>query len=95
MSVAGNTTAVGAASDIGFHDYDKDYGLPRNPGKRSPVPEIIPNGSSAGKRPQVTFATQDGSDLDEKRPFFVKIDKEGVLVALRKLNDELRAVSYI
>lgn len=87
MSVVGNTTVVGAASDLGSNDFDRFLGN----SSKSPIVETT-GISATGKRPHVTFAAQDSGDLDEDRPFFVKIEKDGVLSAIRKLNEELKAV---
>ena len=90
MSIAGNTTVVGGASDIGSHDFD-DFGSP-NGIKKFPMAETTGVSASASKRPKVPFVSADNLDIAEGRPFFVKIGKDGVLAALKKLDAQLTSV---
>ena len=91
MSVAGNTTLVGAHSDIGLHDFE-DFHHGGSKSLKVPVSETT-GISASSKRPQAPFATTGTEDIAEGRPFFVKIGKDGVLSALRKLDQLLDTVS--
>ncbi|EJD06172.1 band 7 domain-containing protein [Fomitiporia mediterranea MF3/22] len=90
LSVAGNTTVIGGgASDFGSNDWHLDEVHGRS-SKRSPVTETA-GISASSKHPRVLFATQDNYNLDEGRPFFVKIERDGVLAALKKLDGQLKS----
>ena len=92
MSIAGNTTLIGG-SDIGSHDFEELYG---SASKNLKIPTSETTGLSVNsKRPRAPFATTDNSDIADGRPFFVKIEKDGVLAALRKLDQQLKSVSTV
>ena len=91
LSEFGNTTVVGGgASDVGSHDFDDFRGLSGS--KKSPVAETTGITANVSKRPRLPFATADNVDIAEGRPFFVKIEKDGVLAALKKLDGQLKSV---
>ncbi|OCB86554.1 band 7 domain-containing protein [Sanghuangporus baumii] len=90
MSVAGNTTLIGG-SDIGFHDFEE---LHSSGSKSSKIPVSETTGISAtSKRLRIPFATTGNLDIAEGLPFFIKIEKDGVLAALRKLDSQLKSTN--
>jgi hypothetical protein len=89
MSTAGGTTVYDRRSSSREGDNSKrlpdhDDGFPKKP------TQLIAKGKL-----KATFDGPFITDVDymsEKRPFFVKIEKDGVLPALKKLDAELQKV---
>lgn len=89
LSVAGNTTVVnGGASEQGSLD-DRE---PSSSGTGKKIAFAETTGVSAQRHLQLDPFMKTTDYLEESRPFFVKIGKDGVLPALKKLNDLLVAV---
>ena len=86
-SVADGTTVIGGPmSNVGDMSYMNDS-FPKKPstyGKSSSVP---------GPSSKNLFETADY--FDTERPFFIPIGKDGLIVALQKLDVQLRNVSDI
>ena len=85
-SVTGNTTVVGGRlSHIGETDYLAN-GHPSPTQK--PVTSVKGGFANAAKQPFGEAADY----LSQQRPFCVSIGKEGLIVALKKLDEQLRQV---
>ncbi len=77
MSVAGATTVIGNADDVGDN---RDESFPS-----------VSKGKGPAVAATVKFELQTHL-LEETRPFFVSIGKGGVIAALQKLDAQLAAV---
>ena len=80
QSLVGATTVVGAHSDVGQAEYDSGKShSPTAKGKQT-----VPPPAKFG--PHTDY-------LEESGPFFIGIGKGGVIAALQKLDEQLRAVN--
>ena len=87
LSVAGNTTVVnGSGSERGSYTDEPST----SSGKKIAFAETT--GISAQRRTHPDPFMKTTDYLEEDKPFFVKVGKDGVLPALQKLNDLLVAV---
>lgn len=88
MSVAGNTTVVNDDSDdVGVDDFSGTG--PSSNGKKISFAETSGMSSKHGR--SISFATTAKDYFEEDHPFVVKIERDGVISALKKLNDQLVA----
>ena len=89
MSVAGNTTVVNDGSDIGADDYAQSG--PSTNGKKISFAETAGVSKDGLRARSASFATTDKDYFEEDHPFVVTIGRDGVVNALKKLNDMLVA----
>lgn len=84
MSIAGNTTVIGGGSDIGVDEF-------AHPSSSSNGKKISFAETAGLKTRSISFGTTDKDYFSEDHPLVVQIGKDGVVDALRKLNDRLVA----
>lgn len=87
-SVAGATTVVGGDvhSTIG-----KDFGAHFDAGASTHISKLAPGIKSNKDAPSAPFVIA-ADYASQTRPYFVNIDKDGVIPALQKLDMEMRNV---